>query len=397
MNVTAKDYKYLVNVYKKAPVTLKRAAGKYIYDDKGRRYLDFFSGLSVCNFGHAHPKIVAAVKKQSGRYLHVSNLYHTDVQANLAEKLSRLAFQGAVFFSNSGAEANECAIKLARKWGSPSGKYEVITFRNSFHGRTLATIAATGQIKFQKGFEPMPRGFRYARFNDLSSVKKVVSRRTAAIMVEPVQGEGGVNVAAKQFLKGLAQICRRKKILLILDEIQTGIGRCGAVFAFQAYDVRPDILTLAKALGGGLPLGATLVSRKLSEVLVPGDHGSTFGGNPVSCAASLAALSLLDARLLKNVRAVGKYFAGRLIQLREKYPDIIKEVRGAGLMVGAELFVTGKGIVDECLNRGLLINCTQDKVLRFLPPLIVGRKDIDTAIRALDEVLSSPRWTSIKK
>lgn len=391
MNIALKEKKHLVNVYKKVPLTVSRACGKYIFDDQGRRYLDFFSGLSVSNFGHAHPKIVAAIKNQAAKYLHVSNLYHTAPQAALSERLSKLAFPGKVFFSNSGAEANECAIKLARKWGSPSGKYEIITFRNSFHGRTIATIAATAQTKFQKGFGPLPRGFKYALFNDISSVKKLVSRKTAAIMVEPVQGEGGVNVASKEFLKGLSRICRPHDILLIFDEIQTGIGRCGDVFAFKIYDVRPDVLTLAKALGGGLPLGATLISEKLAGVLAPGDHGSTFGGNPVSCAASLAALRLLDMKALSHVRYVGKYFIARLEGLKKKHPALIKEVRGLGLMVGAELFTPGAFSVAECLKRGLLINCTQDKVLRFLPPLIVGRRDIDAAIRILDGVLTLSR------
>ncbi|MDI6757565.1 MAG: aspartate aminotransferase family protein [Endomicrobiia bacterium] len=396
MNIARKEKKYLVNVYKKVPLTVYRAVGKYVFGDNGRRHLDFFSGLSVSNFGHAHPKIVSAIKSQAAKYLHVSNLYHTAPQAALSERLSNMAFPGKVFFSNSGAEANECAIKLARKWGSPSGKYEIITFRNSFHGRTIATIAATAQTKFQKGFGPLPIGFKYALFNDISSVKKLVSRKTAAIMVEPVQGEGGVIPSTEKFLKGLAQICRGKKILLIFDEIQTGMGRCGAAFAFQTYGVRPDILTLAKALGGGLPLGATLVSEKLAGVLAPGDHGSTFGGNPVSCAASLAVMELLDTKTLSHARSVGKYFFLRLEVLKKKHPSLIKEVRGLGLMVGAELFRPGGDIVAECLKRGLLINCTQDKVLRFLPPLIVERRDIDEAVSILDEVLTLSQWTSTK-
>jgi len=395
MDITDKEKKYLLGVYKKNPIVVRRALGKYIYDDKGRRYLDFFSGLSVCNFGHCNPSVISAVSKQLKRYLHISNLYTADVQAELAEKLVAMTFgkkSGArVFFSNSGAEANECAVKIARKWGSSSGKYEIITFDNSFHGRTLATLSATAQNKFHKGFEPLPQGFRYAVFNDLSSVKTAFSRnKTAAIMVEPVQGEGGVRPARYDFLKSLRKFCDEKNILLIFDEIQTGLGRCGADFAFKIYDVTPDIITLAKALGGGLPLGATIVGGKLRDVFGAGDHGSTFGGNPVSCAASLAVLSLLqDKVVLKNVNTVGNYFKRRLLgDLKNRYPSLIKDVRGMGLMIGVELNQPGAPVVGRCLEKGLLINVTQDKVLRFLPPLTITRKDADKALKIIDEALS---------
>ncbi len=392
-HICDKENKYLLGVYKKNPLVVKSASGKYIYDEKGRRYLDFFSGLSVCNFGHRHPKIISAIARQLKRYLHISNLYSADVQSLLAEKLVSMAFGsdgGKVFFPNSGAEANECAIKLVRKYGATSGRYEIITFENSFHGRTLATLSATGQNKFHKGFEPLPQGFRYAKFNDLSSVKKVFSQsKTIAIMVEPVQGEGGVRPADESFLRGLREFADEKKILLIFDEIQTGFGRCGEVFAFKRYGVKPDILTLAKALGGGLPLGATVISKKFSEVFKPGDHGSTFGGNPVSCAAALAAVSLLDKKLIKHINSVGDYFKQKLIGIKEKYPSLIKDVRGLGLMLGMELSIKGRDIVNDCLKKGLLINVTQDNVLRFLPPLIITKSDVDCAVRIIEESISS--------
>lgn len=386
MDIIEKEKNYHLQVYKRNNLVVSCASGKYIYDSEGKKYLDFFSGLSVCNLGHCHPHIVAAIKKQCEKFMHTSNLYYTSPQVQLSEKLISSSFPGKVFFSNSGAEANECAIKIARKYGSASGRYEIVTFKNSFHGRTIATVTATGQEKFQKGFQPLLTGFKYARYNDINSVKKMITKKTAAIMVELVQGEGGVVVADKKFICELKKLCEKNKLLLIFDEIQTGLGRCGELFAYKRYGVVPDIMTLAKALGGGLPLGATVVAKEYAEVLGTGEHGSTFGGNPVCCAAANEVLSLLDKKLLRNINTVGDYFIEQLKVLKSKH-KIIKDIRGVGLMVGMELKIKGAEIVEKCQQRGLLINCTQDTVLRFLPPLIIDKQDVDTAVKILDEVL----------
>ncbi len=392
MNIIKIEKKCHLQVYKRNEIVVKKASGKYIYDEEGKKYLDFFTGVSVCNFEHCHPRIVSAIKGQLNDYMHVSNLYYAPVQVNLADKLISRSFKGKVFFSNSGAEANECAIKIARKLDSDKARnkkrYEIITFNNSFHGRTLATLTATGQEKFKKGFEPLPVGFKHADYNDINSVKKVVSEKTVAIIVEPVQGEGGVVPAKKEFLVQLRKLCTQKKLVLIFDEIQTGMGRCGEIFAWKVYGVRPDIFTLAKSLGGGLPLGATIVAAQYDGVLGFGDHGSTFGGNPVSCAAANAAIDLLDEELLKNVKEVGRYFMQELLKLKSKH-KVIKDVRGLGLMVGVELTEKGAAIVKKCQDNGLLLNCTKDYVLRFLPPLTITKKDVDTTIKILDKVLKS--------
>ncbi|MHB9156195.1 MAG: aspartate aminotransferase family protein [Endomicrobiales bacterium] len=383
MNTIKEEQKYILPTYKRYPLVLVKGKGQYVWDDKGRKYLDFFAGLSVCNVGHCHPKVVAAIRKQANTLLHVSNLYYTPPQVRLAADLIKASFPGQVFFSNSGAEANECAIKIARKRGKGK-RYEVITFTGSFHGRTLATLAATGQKKFHKGFEPMPGGFVCAGFNDLAAVKKAVTGRTAAILVEPVQGEGGVNVAAKEFLAGLRALCDKHGLLLIFDEIQSGLGRTGELFAYQHYGIRPDIMTLAKSLAGGLPLGATIAGRKALGVLGYGDHGSTFGGNLTSCAAASEVLRILSPSLLSHASSVGRYFLSGLKTLQSKHPAI-KEVRGVGLMLGLELDFPGRDIVQFCQGKGLLINCTQDTILRFLPPLVITTKDADKALRILEE------------
>ena len=389
MNIMDRDKKYIMQTYRRYDLILTKGKGKYVWDEKGRKYLDFFAGLSVCNVGHCHPRVVSAIRRQSARLMHASNLYYTEPQVELAERLVRASFPGRVFFSNSGAEANECAIKLARKWGKNAGKnkYEIIAFKNSFHGRTIATLSATGQKKFHKGFEPMLAGFRYAEFNDLKSVRELLNSKTCAVIVEPVQGEGGVFPATKEFLKGLRAICDRHGLLLIFDEIQSGMGRTGRLLASQNYGVDPDILTLAKSLGGGLPIGVTITGVKAASLFGFGDHGSTFGGNLISCAAAVEVLKVLTPSFLKSVRSNGAHFISRLIELKSKY-DFIKDVRGMGLMAGLELDFPGKDIVKLCQDRGLLINCTQDKILRFLPPLIINRQDIDKAVGILDSAFA---------
>jgi len=377
------DKKYIMNTYKRYNFVVEKAKDKYIWGRDDTKYLDFFCGISVCNLGHRNPHIIGAIRKQLSQYLHVSNYYYTEPQIKLAKMLTSISLKGGVFFSNSGAEANECAIKIARKWGGK--RRGIIVFKNSFHGRTLATLAATGQAELRKGFGPLPGGFRYARFNDFKSVLRAYSKDICAIMVEPIQGEGGVYPASRDFLKELRGFASKKNILLIFDEVQSGMGRTGKMFAYEYYRVRPDIVALGKGLGGGLPLGATVVSPKCTSVFHYGDHGSTFGGNPLSCAAGIEVLRLTDKRILNQVQRLGSYFKERLMLLEKKYPSIVKEVRGIGLMLGMELFKGGEGVVRRCMEKGLLINCIQKKVLRFLPPFVIIRDDIERAIRIIEE------------
>lgn len=388
------DEKFIIGTYKRYPLAINRAKGKYIWSEEGKKYLDFFSGLAVNNLGHCHPQILKAIRHQLSKHLHVSNVYYDRLQVELAEKLLKLSIPGRIFFSNSGAEANECAIKLARKYGhlrrgKRGARYKIIVFENSFHGRTLATLSATRQKKFQKGFSPLLSGFKQRKFNELSTVEDAMDSNTCAIMVEPVQGEGGVRVATREFLRGLRRLCNKFNLLLIFDEIQSGMGRTGKMFAYQHYGVSPDILTMAKGLGGGLPLGVTIAKDEIAKLFGYGNHGSTFGGNPVSVAAGLAAVRLLNDKLLENVKVTGNYFMRRLNELKSKYPKRIKKVRGLGLMVGMELKEEGEEIVNRCFEEGILINCTQKRVLRFLPPLIINNTDIDKLVKTLDKILSS--------
>ncbi len=379
--------KFFIDTYKRFPVLFVKGKGQYLWDQHHKKYLDFFSGLGVCSLGHCHPLVAKEICRQAFTLIHVSNLFYCQSQIELAGELSgRFGDQGKVFFSNSGAEANEGAIKLARKWGNKQGKNAIISFENSFHGRTLATLAATGQKKFHQGFQPLPGGFVFAQFNDLDSVEKLVGEKTCAIIVEPIQGEGGVNPANPEFLPGLRKICQQKKILLIFDEVQSGVGRSGKFFAYEHDKIKPDIVTLAKGIAGGLPLGVTIASKEIAAVFQPGDHGSTFGGNPVSCAAALAVIKTIDQKFLQNVQAVGKYLTEQLGKLKKEF-SFIQEVRGKGLMVGMELTIPGKEIVNQCLESGLIINCTQEKVLRFLPPLIINKSDVDEALKVLKNCL----------
>ena len=385
--------KFLMRTYARLPLIIDKGKGIKVWDKEGKEYLDFISGIGVNAIGHSHPKILKTIKKQSQKLLHCSNLYYIEPQIKLAEKLSYLSFADKVFFSNSGAEANEAAIKLARKFGvKKSGKenecYEIITMENSFHGRTLTTITATAQTKYQKGFSPLPPGFKYAPFNNLKGVERIISKKTCAIMIEPIQGEGGINIAKESFLKGLRELCDKKEILLILDEVQCGLGRTGKIFAYQHYGIEPDIMTLAKPLGGGLPIGATLAKESVASCFEPGDHASTFGGNPLVCACALTFLEILEEEnLVEKAQKRGEYFKNKLNGLKKKFP-FIKEIRGKGLMVGIELKFEGKNIVEECRKEGLLINSTSKNVLRFLPPLIVKENEINQAVEILNRVLS---------
>lgn len=392
MNIKQTENKYFMHTYKRNDLTVKKAKGQFIWDDKGKKYLDFFAGISVCNLGHCNEAVIKAAKKQLDSYAHVSNLYYAGPQVALGETLVKKTFPGGkVFLSNSGAEANECAIKLARKWGfmNPSkkgGRYEIIAFDNSFHGRTVMTLAATGQKKFHEYLKPLPEKFVFAKINDIDSVKKLINDKTVAVMIEPVQGEGGLFTATKKFMKELRALCDSKKLLLIFDEIQCGMGRTGKFYAFEHFGIKPDVVTLAKSLANGLPLGAAVASKKYAEVFTYGDHGSTFGGNPVSCAAALAVMKEMNAKLLKNASAIAKYLNSKLEGLKKKYA-VINEIRGIGLITGFDLKSPGKDIVAFCLEKGLIVNCTHNTVIRLLPPLTITKKDVDCAVNILDKAL----------
>lgn len=383
--------RHIAATYSRFPVVLVKGHGCKVWDSEGKEYLDFVGGLAVCNLGHCHANIVRAIKEQVERLIHVSNLYYTEPQTELAKLLTDNSFADRVFFCNSGAEANESAIKLARKHAKErkgQGRFEIITTINSFHGRTMATVTATGQEKFHKGFEPLLPGFSYVPFNDLEVLERSINESTCAVMVEPIQGEGGVNCPSGNYLKGLRKICDRHDVLLIFDEVQVGMGRTGTLFAYEGYGVEPDIMTLAKGLGGGLPIGAMLAKEDVASSFVPGSHATTFGGNPVVTASALAAVNtILKNGVLENCIEVGDYLSKELGRLRQKYP-FIKDLRGKGLIIGMELEFDGGDIVRACLERGVLINCTMGTVLRFLPPLIVTKGEVDAMIRVLDEVLS---------
>jgi predicted acetylornithine/succinylornithine family transaminase len=381
--------KYLCTTYARFPVAFVRGQGCRLWDADGKAYLDFFASLAVMNLGQCHPAVVKAVCDQVSTLTHISNLHHTLPQARLAELLCTHSFADKVFFCNSGAEANEAAIKLARKYGGDKrdGRYEILTTLGSFHGRTMATISATGQEKVRQGFAPLLEGFRYVPFDDLAATEAAISDRTIAILVEPIQGEGGVNVPRPGYLKGLRELCDRKGLLLLLDEVQTGMGRTGKLFAYEHEGVEPDIMTLAKSLGGGLPIGAMLARGAVAESFNLGSHGSTFGGNAVACAAGIAVVNTLLGGVLENCRVSGDYFCKRLLALQEKFP-FIKTVRGRGLILGAELDREGAAIADACLKEGLLINCTMGTVLRFIPPLIITKAEIDEGFAILEKVLA---------
>lgn len=389
MNLISEAEKYIFSTYNRFPIVLVKGKGTRVWDKDGKEYLDFVSGLAVCNLGHCHPRVVEAIETQAKSLLHVSNLYYTKPQIELARLLVENSFADKVFFCNSGAEANEGAIKLTRKYmrDKNEDRFEIITLENSFHGRTLATITATGQDKFKKGFEPLVPGFRQVPFNNLDAISKAVNEKTAAIMVEPIQGEGGVNCPSDNYLKELRALCNEKKLLLIFDEVQVGLGRTGKLFAYEHYEITPDIMTLAKSLAGGLPIGALLAREEIAKSFTPGTHASTFGGNPLVTAAAIAAFTTLnDPKLLENCRKMGDYFQGKLNRLKEKFPMIIREVRGKGLIIGMELTIPGADIVNRCLGKGVLINCVQNNVLRFLPPLIVTQTEIDQVVKILEEI-----------
>jgi predicted acetylornithine/succinylornithine family transaminase len=381
---------FLMNTYSRQPLVLVKGRGATVYDSDGREYLDFVAGVAVNNLGHCHPRVVVALQKQAQRLMHVSNHYHIEPQVALAKELVKHSFADKVFFCNSGTEAVEAAVKLGRRYSRDvlkKDRYEIITMFGSFHGRTYGAVSATAQEKFHQGFEPMVPGFRYVPFSDIKAVEEAVNERTCAVLVEPVQGEGGVNIPATGYLKELRRICDQHGLLLMLDEIQTGMGRTGRLFAHEHEGVTPDVMALAKGLGSGMPIGALLATDKAARGFVPGTHGSTFGGNPLACAAGLASLETLleDNIIIQNVESLGKHFISGLETLRGKYP-FIKDVRGTGLLIGMELDFEGREIVTECLKQGFLINCTVNTVLRFMPPLIISEEEIDQLVDALDGI-----------
>jgi acetylornithine/N-succinyldiaminopimelate aminotransferase len=378
--------KYILSTYTRTPVIFVKGKGMTMTDIDGKKYLDFFPGWGVSNLGHCHPKVMSGVRDQIGKLIHIPNNFYHPQQAKLAKEIIRVSFPGKVFFCNSGAEANEAAIKLARAYGK--GRYEIISMAKSFHGRTLAALTATGQTKYQEGFGPLVEGFKIVPFNDLNALKAAITDKTVAIMFELVQGEGGINIADKDYVQAIRKLCDEKNILMILDEVQTGIGRTGEMFAFQNYGIVPDVVCLAKALGGGLPIGAMVVAEKFTDTFKPGMHASTFGGSPLVCKAAIGVLkALAKKKLFRNANVMGAYIQERLNQLKEKHA-LIKDVRGLGLMIGIELGIEGKAVVEECLAQGLIINCTQGNVLRIMPALDVTKKQIDKALYILEGALN---------
>ena len=384
--------KVFIGTYSRYPAAMIKGAGCRLFDADGKEYLDFLAGIAVCALGHCHPLVTEAIRRQAGELVHVSNLFYTEPQIRLAELLTKNTFGDKIFLANSGAEANEAAIKLARIY-SGAGRYQVISLSGSFHGRTLATVAATGQPKFHKGFEPLPDGFLHAPFGDLDALAAMITDKTCAILCEPLQGEGGVRPLDKEYLHGIKKLCDTHRLLLIFDEIQTGLGRTGTLFAYEQLGVTPDILTMAKALGNGLPIGAMMTRSDIAAAFTPGTHASTFGGNPVASAAAVAVLSvMLSDDFLPEVQRKGAYFQGQLTQLAERFPGLIATVRGMGLLLGAVLTEQGAThgpmIVTKMFERGFLINFAGNVALRFVPPLIVTTAEIDALVAALGEVLA---------
>ena len=387
----ARGDKHIATTYGRYPLVAVRGEGCRLWDADGKEYLDFLAGVAVNSLGHCHPKVVGALQEQAAKLIHCSNYYHIPTQIELAEILCANSFGDRVFFCNSGAEANEAAMKLVRKYSREKygeNRFEVITALASFHGRTIGTISATGQDKIKTGFAPMVPGFKYVPFGDAEALRAAISPATCAVLLEPVQGEGGVNVPPPGYLKAVREICTERDLVLVFDEVQVGCGRTGTLFAYQHDGVEPDVMTLAKALAGGPPIGAMVAKEPYAATLGPGTHGSTFGGNPLVTAAGVAAMKvLINDGVLENCRAMGDYLRLRLEAMRDKYPFVV-EVRGRGLILGMELSIEGGDIVKKALQRGLLINCTVGKVLRFVPPLIITKAELDEGLAILDDILA---------
>ncbi len=378
--------RYVMSTYVRTPLVITKGKGSRVWDIEGREYLDLFPGWGVSGLGHNHPWVMRAIRGQAGRLVHLSNSYYHPLQAKAAKALVDMSFDGKVFFSNSGAEAVETAVKITRRWGK--GRYEIIVMEQSFHGRTMAALSATGQPKYQQGFEPLVPGFVCVPFNDLEAVRRSVTPKTVAVLIEPIQGEGGIRVAGDEFLKGVRELCDERKLLLIFDEVQTGMGRTGTWFAYQQTGVMPDMLLLAKTLGGGFPIGAVVASRAIADVLTPGTHATTYGGSPLGCACLLAVIEAVQReRLLERVKTLSSVLFKRLEKLKAHVPAI-RDVRGRGLMVGIELAGDGRPAVVACRDQGLLINCTQERVLRLLPAMTITRAQLERGLLILQRVLT---------
>ena len=382
----------IASTYKRQPVVFVRGSGSTLWDENGRQYTDFLAGIAVCNLGHAHPRLAETLAAQARRLWHVSNLFYTLPQMELAAWLTGNSFADRAFFCNSGAEANEAAIKLARKYFKEAGeghRFRILSMEHSFHGRTMATLSATGQGKVKQGFEPLLDGFDFVPFDDIDALRAAVDGATCAVMLEPVQGEGGLRCPAPDYLRKVRALCDEHGLLLIFDEIQTGMGRTGSLFAHEQFGVAPDIMTLAKALANGLPMGAMLASERVASAFGPGSHGSTFGGTPLVSAAALEVCRVMEEEgIVELARRTGAYFRSRLEELKERH-GVVEEVRGLGLLLGIKLAAEGEPFVLECLERGFVINCVQGNVLRFAPPLIVSTEEIDALVNCLDELLAA--------
>ena len=385
--------KHLMTFTKRYPVALVRGEGSRVWDSNGKEYLDFTGGIAVTALGHSHPKVVGTLREQAATLVHVSNYFHIPQQAQLAQLLCEHSFADRVFFSNSGAEANETAIKLARKWAKEHGssdRGDIISMRGGFHGRTLATVTATAQEKYHHGFEPLPGGFKYVNFNDLKALERAIDSRTAAVLVEPIQGEGGVIVPDEGYLPGLRKLCDEAGVLLILDEIQTGMGRTGKLWAYEHSGIAPDIMTVAKALANGVPIGATLATEDVARVFTPGTHGSTFGGNPLATAVGVTVFStLIEDRLAERAGRMGKLLLEALEAIRAKNPKAVKEIRGRGLLAGLDLVPPVGDAVAACRERGLLVLTAGDNTLRLAPALVVSEKEIAEACGIIDVALKA--------
>jgi len=384
----------LFNTYLRYPIAICRGSGTKLYDFKGKEYTDLLAGIAVCNLGHSHPELIEVICEQAKKLIHVSNLFYTEEQLELAEKLLSFGPFEKVFFCNSGAEANEAAIKLARRYMQKirgEHRYEIITLEGSFHGRTLATLSATGQEKVKDGFSPLVPGFKTVKINNLAELEKEVTQHTAAVMIELIQGEGGIRPLDPEYIYGISEICKKYKILLIIDEIQTGMGRTGKMWAFQHYSITPDIITCAKALANGLPMGAMMATEEVAKGFGPGTHATTFGGGPLVSKVALKVLEILQRdKLILRADEIGKYSLKLFENLRQNFPDLIKQVRGKGLMIGIELDpkLDAKHIFQTLLSRGFILNLTQERVLRLLPPLIISKEEISDFCDELKKVIT---------
>jgi predicted acetylornithine/succinylornithine family transaminase len=397
MNPAEKDAHYFFNTYKRLPLEIDHGQGSYLYTKDGRKYLDMFAGIAVNALGHNHPAVTSAIERQMKRYIHLSNMFHQDSQVALAELLLAASGFDKVFFTNSGTEAMEAAIKVARRWGKERGKADIIGLSDSFHGRSMGALSITGRDKYRDGYEPFLPNTSILKFNDVGELTRTVNVKTLAVVLEFIQGEGGINLVTREYVQALKSLRDRYGFLIIADEIQSGIGRTGKFFSFEHFGIAPDLVVAAKAVGGGLPLGALLGAKGVSGVLTSGSHGTTFGGNPVACAAGVATLhEVLENGVMENARTVGKYLMDRLNQLQHAFPRLVKDVRGIGLMVGLELQMDGARILDALLENGVLLNLTNNSVLRWVPPLNVSKEEIDEAIEKLRGVLRNPIFSENK-